>query len=77
MRFPHPPSRQPAPVRARAAVFAVGRRVYVACPDAGQAPVPLMGDAGTSGLTSLADGSEVEILAWRPRGSVGTATASG
>jgi hypothetical protein len=31
-----------------------------------------MDDAGTSALTSLADGTEVEILAWRPRGAVGT-----
>ena len=60
------------PVRRPASVFAVGRRVYVACPDASRAPVPLMDDAGTSALTTLADGAEVEILAWRPRGSDGT-----
>jgi hypothetical protein len=43
MRSSRPPFPQPAPVRVCAAVFAVGRRVYVACPDAGRVPVPLMG----------------------------------
>src|SRR5262249_4490446 len=36
------------------------------------APVALTDDAGADAQTRLADGTEVEILAWRPRGSHGT-----
>ena len=58
--------------RTRASVFAVGRRVYVACAGVRLAPVELTDDAGADARTRLADGTEVEILAWRPRGSHGT-----
>jgi hypothetical protein len=34
--------------------------------------VTLTDAAGADALTRLADGTEVEILAWRPRGSDGT-----
>jgi hypothetical protein len=61
-----------APVAMRAPVFAVGRRMYVACPEEHPARVALTDDAGANALTSLADGTEVEILAWRPRGFAGT-----
>src|SRR5262245_51243149 len=60
------------PVRMRASVFAVGRRVYVACAGDRLAHVALTDDAGAHARTGLADGTEVEILAWRPRGSHGT-----
>src|SRR5262249_13377595 len=59
-------------VRTQASVFAVGRRVYVACAGDGLAQVALTDDAGTDARTRLAGGTEVEILAWRPRGLHGT-----
>ena len=59
-------------VRTQASVFAVGRRVYVACAGDGLAHVALTDDAGADARTRLADGTEVEILAWRPRGFHGT-----
>src|SRR5262249_53079287 len=60
------------PVRTQASVFAVGRRVYVSCAGAGLARVAWTNDPGAEAQTRLADGTEVEILAWRPRGSHGT-----
>ena len=60
------------PVRTRESVFAVGRRVYVACAGERLAHVALTDDGGADAQTRLADGTEVEILAWRPRGSHGT-----
>ena len=59
-------------VRRQPSVFAVGRRVYVACAVGGPAHVVLTDDAGADARTHLTDGTEVEILAWRPRGSDGT-----
>ena len=59
-------------VRPRASVFAVGRRVYVACAGGGPAHVALTDDAGAEARTRLTDGTEVEILAWRPRKFDGT-----
>jgi hypothetical protein len=59
------------PLRTRASVFAVGRRVYVACVGERLAHVALTDDGGADARTALADGSEVEILAWRPSGSRG------
>jgi hypothetical protein len=50
-------------------VFAVGRRVYVASSGNRLAQVALTDDAGADAQTRLADGAEVEILAWRPRAS--------
>ena len=60
------------PVRTQASVFAVGRRVYVSCAGERLARVALTDDTGADAQTRLADGTEVEILAWRPRGSHGT-----
>lgn len=67
-------STAPAPARdrSRAAVFAVGRRVFVACPGARVAGVTLTDDSGATPCGSLRDGAEVEIVAWRPLGSQGT-----
>ena len=59
-------------VRTEASVFAVGRRVYVSCAGDRPAEVALTDDSGADAPTGLADGTEVEILAWRPRGSHGT-----
>ena len=65
MAFPRGPLRAPAPPRVRVSVFAVGRRVYVACEGDRSAPVTLM-DANKKPLATLRDGTEVAILAWRP-----------
>jgi hypothetical protein len=59
--------RAPLPVRRRTAVFAVGQRVYVACARHRPAHLALTDDAGADARSRLADGTEVEILAWRPR----------
>ena len=61
--------RRPSPARASGRVLSVGRRVYVARSEDGPACVSLTDDAGANVLATLADGNEVEILAWRPRGS--------
>ncbi|MCI0346499.1 MAG: hypothetical protein L0221_13805 [Chloroflexi bacterium] len=53
-------------------MFAVGRLAYVACSGQPAAQVALTDDAGSGAQTRLADGTEVEILAWRPRGAGGT-----
>jgi len=66
MGFPRGPLRAPAPARIRASVFAVGRRVYVACAGDRSARVMLTDNAGKRPLASLGDGTEVAILAWRP-----------
>jgi len=72
MRFAQGPSRGPSPERVRVPVFAIGRRVRVACAGGNSGGVTLTDDTGTNALGSLSDGSEVEILAWRPRGAEGT-----
>jgi hypothetical protein len=55
--------------RGGAPVHGVGQRVLVACSADG---VALTDDAGRSVVGTLADGDEVEIIAWRPRGARGT-----
>jgi hypothetical protein len=50
----------------RVAVFAVGRRVYVAGEGDRSARATLTDEAGKTPLESLGDGTEVAILAWRP-----------
>jgi hypothetical protein len=62
--------RAPASSRKRTSAFAVGRRVYVACSREHPPQIALKDDAGavTRSGGSLRDGTEVEILAWRPRG---------
>jgi hypothetical protein len=57
------------PSKARAAtILSVGRRAYVNC----RGRVALAHDDGRLSENSLADGAEVEIMAWRPRGAGGT-----
>lgn len=45
----------------------VGSRALVTCSAGGTEGVTLTDDTGTSVLTTVANGVEVEILAWRPR----------
>lgn len=61
-----------ATVRVRSAVFAVGRRVYVACAGERSSPATLTDGAGKIALANLTDGTEVAILAWRPGSAGGT-----
>ncbi len=72
MRFAQGPPRGPSSERVRVPVFAVGRRVRVACSSENAAGVTLMDETGTTAIGKLSGGSEVEILAWRPRGAEGT-----
>ena len=65
MAFPRSPLRAPAPVRTRAAVFAVGRRVYVAAAGDLAGRVTLTDDRN-SPRAGVRDGDEVTIVAWRP-----------
>src|SRR5262249_39594816 len=59
-------------VRTRESVFAVGRRGYVAGGGERPAHGALTDGGGAGAPARLGDGTEVEILAWRPRGSRGT-----
>jgi hypothetical protein len=68
MPFSWGPRRGPAPVRARGPVFAVGQRVSVTCSGGQPTRVALTNDAGSKALGNLVDGTEVEIIAWRPNG---------
>jgi len=65
--MPFSPARVRAPARShvRAAVFAVGRRVFIAGARGPSARVTLTDDADTP-LASLSEGAEVTIVAWRP-----------
>jgi hypothetical protein len=46
--------------------------VYVACPAASRSGVTITDDTGANAHGKLHDGAEVEIVAWRPRGALGT-----
>jgi hypothetical protein len=59
MAFGYGPRRAPAPVRARAEVFAVGRRMFVA-------GAIMLVDEADRPRASLSEGAEVTIVAWRP-----------
>jgi hypothetical protein len=65
MAFPRASIRTPARPRIRVAVFAVGRRVYVAGAGDRSARVTLT-DGAERPLASLSDGAEVTIVAWLP-----------
>jgi hypothetical protein len=65
-------SRAPKPVRPHVTVFPVGGRVYVMCAGNESARATLTDDTGTQLLATLADGTEMMILGWRP-GWSGTA----
>ena len=63
----------PAPsARSAGAVFAIGRHVFVAGAMASKSGVMLTDDSGSNASGKLRDGTEVEIVAWRPRGTLGT-----
>jgi hypothetical protein len=53
-------------------VLAVGQRAFVQSPPNVSYGVLLTDDHGNPGAVALRDGTEVEVLAWRPRGSTGT-----
>ena len=53
-------------------VLAVGQRVFVNCPGDRTGSVVLTDTSGQVPSSSLADGVEVEVLEWRPRGAGGT-----
>jgi hypothetical protein len=81
MAFSRGPLRASAPPRPRVAVFAVGRRVHVACA-AGRSEGATLTAADDQPLAILRDGAEVAIVGWRPGWSGGTrygvrVTASG
>src|SRR5262249_4411060 len=57
------------PSRRQGSIFAVGHRVCVESWRSRSPGVILSDDLGTDGKTRLADGTEVEILAWLPRAS--------
>jgi hypothetical protein len=73
--YDHLPASKPVPRRAKNdPVFGVGWRAFVNWPQAaGRAarPVPLTDSQGLPLANDLADGQEVEILAWRPRSREG------
>jgi hypothetical protein len=50
----------------------VGQRVYVNRSGSGIGRVDLMNEDATSTIGNLADGVEVVIVAWKPRGATGT-----
>jgi len=62
------PDSSPAARPGRVPVLSVGRKVFVNARDG----VVLTDEAGRSMSRRLADGVEVEIVAWRPRGGGGT-----
>ena len=58
--------------RAPRVVLAVGQRVFVHGLSDGGRPVLMTDEHGIPVTAGLRDGVEVEVLAWRPRGSAGT-----
>ena len=70
MRFES--SRSRVAVRATQVVLAVGQRAFVNHPSDSPYPIAMTDDQGLPAPASMLDGDEVEILAWRPRGSTGT-----
>jgi hypothetical protein len=72
MAFIRPRQRPAGPAAKSRVVLAVGQRAFVnALPDALR-PVVLTDDHGHPGDGTLRDGTEVEIVGWRPRGAKGT-----
>lgn len=68
------PPRSPRVKRAptsRPAVWAVGRRAYLHCEGRDVTGIVLTDEAGTQAQLTLADGTPVEIVAWRPHGTGG------
>ncbi len=57
--------------RSTGPVLSVGQRVFVNCPGDPSRRVAVTDDTDAVAWTA-ADGAEVEIVAWKPRGSAGT-----
>src|SRR6185295_15594006 len=72
MRFDSSRPRGVVRPRATQMVLAVGQRAFVHHPGDTPYPVAMTDDHGLPGAAAVCDGDEVEILAWRPRGSTGT-----
>ena len=72
MRFESSRPRVTGAPRATQVVLAVGQRAFVNHPSDSPYPVAMTDDQGIPAAAALRDGDEVEILAWRPRGSTGT-----
>ena len=70
--FPQSHGVQPPRPRSSSPVLAVGHRVLVTCAGHGARGVTLTDSDGTTPLATLAEGAEVEIVAWQPRGAGGT-----
>jgi hypothetical protein len=68
-RFPMMPSGPGS--RSTGPVLSVGRRVFINCPGDPSRRVTVTDDTDAAAWTAV-DGAEVEIVAWRPRGSAGT-----
>lgn len=62
----------PPSARGAGAVFAIGRHVFVACSVPSTSGATLTDDSGANAQGKLRDGTEVVIVAWRPRGPLGT-----
>jgi hypothetical protein len=73
--YDHLPASKPVPRRAKKEpVFGVGWRAFVnwaGSAEQSSCPVPLADSRGLPLANDLADGDEVEILAWRPRSREG------
>ena len=72
MRFESSRPRGIVAPRATPMILAVGQRAFVHHPGDSPYPVAMTDDQGVPAAAALRDGDEVEILAWRPRGSTGT-----
>ena len=61
----------PPPPRRRALVIAIGQRVFVNCPESRDSGTLFLGDetGKVPSAQRVADGLEVEVIAWRPRGA--------
>src|SRR5207249_8426776 len=65
---PFPPRSRPIPRPPSPPAIAVGQRVFVHCPDGRRGSVLLMDQYGKTlrSAAHLADGIEVEVVAWQP-----------
>jgi len=72
MRFESSRPRGIVSPRATPMILAVGQRAFVHHPGDSPYPVAMTDDQGVPAAAAMRDGDEVEILAWRPRGSTGT-----
>jgi hypothetical protein len=70
--FPQSNAGHPSRPQGSFPVLAVGRRVLVNGNGDRTRRVTLTDPTGTTAIGLLADGTEVEILAWQPRGAGGT-----